>query len=137
MNKLLSLWAIFLTTTALGHDTWLTPDLFDVAPKTTVRLDLTSGIAFPKFDVGPKRERVESARCRLAGRTFEISDISAGQSSLLFKSELAETGIATFWVKLPPRSIELKPAEVQEYLDEIDAPASLRTQSAEMEPKRW
>lgn len=40
-------------------------------------------------------------------------------------------------MKLPPRAIELKPAEVQEYLDEIDAPASLRRQWAEMEPKRW
>jgi len=137
MKKVLSLWAIFLTTAALGHDTWLIPDRFGVALKTTVKLDLTSGMAFPKLDVGPKRERVESARCRLAGRAFEISDISAGPSSLLFKSELPETGIATFWVKLPPRSIELKPAEVQEYLDEIDAPASLRKQWAEMEPKRW
>ena len=137
MKKLLSLWAIFLTTAALGHDTWLIPDRFGAVPKTTVKLDLTSGMAFPKLDVGPKRERVESARFRLAGRTLEISDISAGANSLLFKSELPETGIATFWVKLPPRAIELNPAEVQEYLDEIDAPASLRRQWAEMEPKRW
>ena len=51
MKKLLSLWAIFLTTAALGHDTWLIPDRFGVAPKTTVKLDLTSGMAFPKLEV--------------------------------------------------------------------------------------
>lgn len=128
--------AAFLTS-ARAHDTWLIPDRFEVAPKTAITLDLTSGMAFPKLETGPKRERVQTAPCRLAGRIFEISDISAGPNSLRLKSELSETGIATFWVKLPPKSIELKPAEVQEYLDEIDAPAVVRKQWAEMEPKRW
>jgi len=38
------------------------------------------------------------------------------------------------WVgaKLPPRSLELKPGEVKDYLDEVDVPESLRTQWAEM-----
>jgi uncharacterized GH25 family protein len=129
--------ASFLTNGARGHDTWLLPDRFAVAPKTIVTLDLTSGMAFPKLETGPKRERVQNAPYRLAGRTFEVSDISAGPNSLRLKSELTEAGVATFWMKLPPKSIELKPAEVQEYLDEIDAPASLRKQWAEMEPKRW
>jgi uncharacterized GH25 family protein len=129
--------ALFATASARGHDTWLIPKSFEVALKTAVTLDLTSGMAFPALDVGPKRERVEAAKCRLGNRTLEISDISAGPKSLIFKLELAETGIATLWVKLPPKSIELKPAEVQEYLDEIDAPANVRKQWAEMEPKRW
>jgi uncharacterized GH25 family protein len=122
---------------ARAHDTWLIPDRFDVASKTVITLDLTSGMAFPKLETGPKRERVQTAPCRLAGRTFEVSDISAGPNSLRLKAQLSEAGVATFWVKLPPRSIELKPAEVQEYLDEIAAPASLREQWEEMEPKRW
>jgi uncharacterized GH25 family protein len=141
MKQLLIVFAIlvatFLSSASLAHDTWLIPDRFDVAPKTTVKLDLTSGMAFPRLEIGPKRERVEAARCRLADRTFEISDISAGPNSLLFKTELSERGIATFWVKLPSKSIELNPAEVREYLDEIDAPAGLRKQWAEAEPKRW
>jgi uncharacterized GH25 family protein len=128
--------AAFLTS-ARAHDTWLIPDRFEVAPKTAITLDLTSGMAFPKLETGPKRERVQNAPCRLAGRTFEMTDISPGPNSLRLKSELSAAGVATFWVKLPPKSIELKPAEVQEYLDEIDAPASLRKQWAEMEPKRW
>jgi len=128
--------ATFLTS-ARAHDTWLIPDHFEVAPKATVTLDLTSGMAFPKLEMGPKRERVQTAPCRLAGRTFELSDISAGPNSLRLKSELSEAGVATFWVNLPPKSIELKSAEVQEYLDEIDAPASVRKQWAEMTPPRW
>jgi len=140
MKKLLILSAITLAafvTAAGAHDTWLIPDRFEVTPKTTVTLDLTSGMAFPTLEVGPKRERVEAVQCRLAGRMFAISDISAGLKSLIFKTEVVEPGIATFWVKLPPKSIELKPAEVQEYVDEIDAPASVRKQWAEMKPPRW
>ena len=132
-----ALLAVFLSRAVHAHDTWLLPDSFEVAPKSTITLDLTSGMAFPKLETGPKSERVQTAPCRLAGRTFELSDISAGPNSLRLKSELSEAGVATFWVELPPKSIELKPAEVQEYLDEIDAPASVRKQWAEMKPQRW
>jgi len=136
---LLLLMAVFgLARVAPAHDTWLLPDRFEVAPKQSVTLDLTSGMAFPALEVGPKRERVEAALCRLAGHTFDISDISAGPKSLVFKKELSEPGIATFWVKLPPKSIELKPEQVEEYLAEIDAPTDVRRQWAEAkEPKRW
>lgn len=130
--------AVFRIGTAEAHDTWLIPDRFEIAPKMTVTLDLTSGMAFPALDVGPKRERVEAAQCRLAGRTFGITDISSGPKSLIFKAELPEQGVASLWVKLPPRTIELKASEVQEYLDEIDAPEAVRKQWAESkEPKRW
>lgn len=123
--------------TAEAHDTWLLPDRFEIVPNQTVTLQLTSGMAFPELESGPKRERVESAKCRLAGRTREISDITAGPKALLFKSELVENGVATFWVKLPPKSIELKPDEVEHYLEEVGAPAALRKEWKEMEPKRW
>jgi uncharacterized GH25 family protein len=129
--------AISLSTTARAHDTWLIPDQFNLAPKSMVTLDMTSGMEFPKLDVGPKPERVESAKCRLAGKTFDITNKLAAPNSLQFKAELADAGIATFWVKLPPRSIELKPEEVKEYLDEVDAPEALRKQWAEMKEQRW
>ena len=120
-----------------AHDTWLIPDQFNLAPKSTVTLDMTSGMEFPKLDAGPKPERVQSAHCRLAGKTFEITNKAAAPHSLQFKAELPEAGVATFWVKLPPRSIELKPEEVKEYLDEVDAPDALRKQWAEMKEQRW
>jgi uncharacterized GH25 family protein len=129
--------AISLSTPARAHDTWLIPDQFNLAPKSTVTLDMTSGMEFPKLDVGPKPERVESAKCRLAGKTFDITNKLAAPNSLQFKAELADVGVATFWVKLPPRAIELKPDQVKEYLDEVDAPEALRKQWAEMKPQRW
>ena len=131
------MFAISVPTSALAHDTWLIPDQFNLPPKSTVTLDMTSGMEFPKLDSGPKPERVQSAQCRLAGKTFEITNKAAAPNSLQFKTELADVGVATFWVKLPPRAIELKPEEVKEYLDEVDAPETLRKQWAEMKEQRW
>lgn len=131
------MFAISLPTSARAHDTWLIPDQFNLTPKSTVTLDMTSGMEFPKLDVGPKPERVQSAQCRLAGKTFDITNKSAAPNSLQFKTELADAAVATFWVKLPARSIELKPEEVKEYLDEVDAPDALRKEWAEMKEQRW
>lgn len=131
------LFAISLAMPARAHDTWLIPDQFNLTPKSTVTLDMTSGMEFPRLDVGPKPERVESAKCRIAGKTFDITNKLAAPNSLQFKTELADVGVATFWVKLPSRSLELKPDQVKEYLDEVDAPEALRKQWAEMKPQRW
>lgn len=135
---LLALSAVLLLTRAvIAHDTWLNPSRYEVAPNNAVTLDLTSGMKFPALESGPKRERVQAAQCRLNGRTFEITDISPGAKSLVFNITLPEAGVATLWVKLPAREIELKPAEVQEYLDEIDAPESVRAEWKKMQPQRW
>ena len=128
---------VFVATAALAHDTWLLPDRFAVAPNETVTLDLTSGMAFPALETGPKRERVEAAKCRLAERTFAIKDISQGPHSLRFVAPVAEAGVAAFWVKFPPKEIELKAEQVKEYLEEIGAPAALLKEWAEMKPPRW
>lgn len=129
--------AVSWPTAAFAHDTWLIPDQFNLAPKSTVTLDMTSGMEFPKLDTGPKPERVQSAQCRLAGKTFDITNRAAAPNSLQFKAELPDAGVATFWVKLPPRALELKPEEVKEYLDEVDATEALRKQWAEMKEQRW
>lgn len=138
MNKLIVAVLLgVLGASASAHDTWLIPDQSKVAPQATLTLDLTSGMEFPKLDVGPKPERVERAKCRLAGRTFDITNKIAAPNSLQFKAEMPEAGVATFWVKLPPRTLELKPEEVKEYLIEVDAPEGLRRQWAEMKEPRW
>ena len=130
--------ALITASAARAHDTWLLPDRFEVAPNETVVVDLTSGMEFPKLETGPKRERVQTAQCRLAGRTFEISDIKAGAKALVLRTALPDEGIAAIWVKLPPRALELKPKDVEHYFEEVDPPASVRKQWAEAkEPRRW
>jgi hypothetical protein len=109
-----------------------------VVPKTSVMLDLTSGVEFPKLDVAPKRENVPNASCRLAGRAFDVSDASPAANSLQFKTELPETGIATFWIKLAPRTLEWKPEQVKMFNEEVNAPEALQKEYDDMpEPKRW
>jgi uncharacterized GH25 family protein len=129
--------ALVTATIAQAHDTWIAPRKFSVQPNASVTLDLTSGMKFPKLDVAPKRERVQAAQCRIGGRTIDIEDIAAGKQSLVFKLAPAEAGVATLWVKLQPRDLELKPQQVKEYLAEIDAPESLRADWANMQPQRW
>ena len=128
---------IALKPSASAHDTWLIPGQFRAAPKATVRLDITSGMEFPKLDAPVNPERVASAKCRLAGETCDLPDKSAAVHSLQFEAELPKAGVATIWVSLSPRSLELKPDEVQHYLDEVDAPAALRKQYEETKPPRW
>ena len=126
-----------LVRSASAHDTWLIADRFNVAPKATVTLDLTSGMDFPKLDAAIKPERVQTAKCRLGKQTIELAEKLAGSHSLQFKTELANPAIATIWVSLAPRALELKPDEVKHYLEEVDAPAALRLEWSEMKEQRW
>ena len=138
-------WIIFsclaanlIALSALAHDTWIVADQMRVAPKTTVTLDLTSGVEFPKLGVGPKPENVPNASGRLAGRTFEISEKSPAPQSLQYKTELSEAGIAAIWIKLPSRTLELKPEQVKMFNEEVNAPEALQKEYDNMpEPKRW
>ena len=128
----------FLATQALAHDTWVIADQMRVAPTTSVTLDLTSGVDFPNLDVAPKPENVPNASCRLGGRTFEVTKKLAAPNSLQFKTELAHTGVATVWIKLPSRALELKPEQVKMFNEEVNAPEALQKEYDEMpEPKRW
>jgi uncharacterized GH25 family protein len=121
----------------IAHDTWVAPHKFKVDPGSTVTLKMTSGMKFPKLDAGPKPERVETAKCRLAGETFDLDKPTGTANSLQFKAKLPQPGIATIWVKLAPRALELKPDEVQHYLDEVDASPAIRKEWNDMKEKRW
>lgn len=129
---------VFAAAPIFAHDTWLIADQMRVTPKTRVTLDLTSGVEFPKLEIGPKPENVPNASGRLAGRTFEITEKEPGPNSLQFKADLAEAGIAALWIKLAPRALELKPEQVKMFNDEVNAPATLQKEYDDMpEPKHW
>lgn len=130
--------SVILATAAIAHDTWLIPDRFLVEPNSSVLLDLTSGMAFPSLETSIKPERIDSAKCRLAGRTVALSDLTPGPKSLRFKARLSDVGMATLWIELKPRALELTPKQVQEYLDEIEAPLTVRQQWASAKgPRHW
>ncbi len=127
-----------LSLPALGHDTWLLARSSAVQPGAPVTLDLTSGMAFPANETAIKPDRVARAAVRLAGETSDLKDRRAAAKSLQFTARLPKPGVATVFVELAPKSIDLKPDQVKHYLDEIGASAELRRAWQEMpEPRRW
>lgn len=126
-----------ITTTVLAHDTWLLPRRMTVMPGSLVLLDFTSGMAFPTLDHAIAAERIIAARYRLGGHTVGIEKRRAGAKSLQFSVNLQEAGVATLWVSLKPRSLDLKPKLVPEYLEEIGASAEIRQAWQNSPTKRW
>jgi uncharacterized GH25 family protein len=119
-----AVWPVVL----LAHDTWLAPGAgrYKVAPGSAVQLDLTSGMVFPTLDYAVKAPRIEHANVRLAGKTSAINDRRAGPKSLRLTARLSQPGVATLWVQLAPKALELTPDKVTEYLDEIGALPEIR-----------
>jgi uncharacterized GH25 family protein len=127
VRRFLAVALILLTAfAASAHDTWLLARHAYVAPGVRVWLDLTSGMTFPALESAIKPERVNIARCRVNSKTVEIAERASASKSLALRVRMPDSGIATVWVELKPKSLELTPKQVEEYLDEINAPASLR-----------
>jgi uncharacterized GH25 family protein len=141
ISKRAFLWTILtlaLSLPALAHDTWLLARTSAVQPGTPVTLELTSGMAFPAPETAIKPERIARAAVRLAGNTSDLEDRHAAAKFLQLKAQPSKPGIATLWVELAPKSIDLTPDQVKEYLDEIGAADAVRQAWAEMpEPRRW
>jgi uncharacterized GH25 family protein len=111
---------------ALAHETWLSPSAFRTKVGGEVRLDLTSGMEFPRLEGAIQPERVARAAVRLRGVESELSGLSAQKASLSMRQSFAKEGIATLWFDLKPKQIELTDDKVAEYLDEIDAAPDVR-----------
>lgn len=123
---------------ALAHDTWLLARPSTVQPGTPVVLELTSGMAFPQPETAIKPERLERTGMRLGGATSALGNRRSAARFLQLEATPAKPGIATLWVELGQKSIDLAPGEVKEYLDEIGAPGAVRARWARMpEPRRW
>ena len=109
-----------------ADDTWLFPEAATAKPGEAATFDLTSGSAFPANEVAVMPNRVEKAACRVAGKTAAIDSRRPGGDALLLAPRFAKAGLAVCWVSLFPKLTELTPDVVQEYLDEIAAPAAVR-----------
>lgn len=120
-----------------AHDTWLLPERARARVGGVVVLDLTSGMEFPKNEVPVKPDRLERAFVRLGGKEVAIPDRSVDQKSLRLRVPLTQAGVATLSAESKPRTLELKPAEVREYLDEIGAWEAVGKQWATQGSGRW
>jgi uncharacterized GH25 family protein len=135
---LILVFAVIAAVAVSAHDTWLTPRQFRVVTGTRVRLDLTSGMAFPHLDTSIKPDRIDVARFRQNGKIQEITARVGEPTSLVLSAIFKDTGIATCWVELKPRQLELTPTQVEEYFAEIGASPDVRQVWQNMKsPKHW
>jgi uncharacterized GH25 family protein len=104
-----------------AHDTWVLPNRPGVNPGKPVTFDLTSGMAFPANEVGVKPDRLARASARLGEAVTDLAREVSGKKALRLKARFPQSGIAAVWIESKPRALELKPAEVKEYLEEIGA----------------
>jgi uncharacterized GH25 family protein len=110
----------------LAHDTWLLPARFAVPAGATVRLELTSAMRFPEAESAVAADRLAATGVRLAGRTQPLVVEGEAAKALELTAALPADGIAALWAESRPRTLSLGTAEVEEYLDEIGAPAGVR-----------
>jgi hypothetical protein len=128
---------VLLVPPASAHDTWLLPRPGAARAPTSVSLALTSGMAFPALESAIRPERVRRAAVRVGGRERGLSSRAATKALLLGASGVGE-GTAVAWVELHPRPLELTPAQVDEYLEEIGEKERVGPAwAARPEPKRW
>ena len=127
-----------LATASHAHDTWLLPSRSHASPGDVVELAMTSGMAFPANESAIGPERLARAAVRLAGDELELSDRREDEEALSLRAPLPSAGVATAFVELAPRTIELTAEDVAHYLEEVGAPPSvLERWRATPEQRRW
>ncbi len=133
----LGVWAAALGV-AWAHNTWILPHGSALDPGATVTLDLTSGMKFPAPEAAIAPDRILKAACRLAGSTVDLPARSPEEKLLRIAGALEKAGVATIWVTLKPRGIELEAEDVRHYLDEIGAGEAIRREwMKDGLPGRW
>lgn len=125
-------------TLASAHETWLLPSSMRVATGRTVALDITSGMNFPRNELSIDPKRVVRAEVRMNGDVERLRAPRVTGHALRYRWTPRRAGVAAISVALGPRSLELEPKLVEEYLTEIRADATVRAQwDSVPAPRRW
>jgi uncharacterized GH25 family protein len=136
MKRLFLTASLFAASVAVAHDTWLLPERFAAEPGV-VAFELTSGMDFPQADGAIAPARVARAAYRVGGATAAITQLTEAEHALQVAASLPLAGVATVWIDLAPRVIDLEPDEVEEYLEEIGARDMVRQRWLATEGRRW
>ena len=123
---------------ALAHDSWLAGGQRTVPVGKSLAFDMTSGEHFPVAGSAIARDRIEVSACRQGSKTFALQPTGRSPKALRLTADAPAPDAVTCWVQLKPRVLDLAISKVEEYLDEIDAPPSVREAWARSpSPKRW
>ena len=126
---------LIASTPVSAHDTWLLP-LRDAGG--TAVFEFTSGMDFPNADYAIKPDRIATRGCRVAGTTCELVTGESGEHALSLSAKMDRSAAGVIWIDLAPKTLTLDADKVDEYLAEIDPPASVRAAyMAQAEPRLW
>ena len=129
---------LIAASTTPAHDTWMGPRSFRAAVGSPIVIELTSGMNYPALEVAIKPDRVATASMRLGGKVSSIDARTTTRRSLSLRARPSIEGIATIWATLAPKALDLTPAQVEGYLDEIGASDEVRKAWASSpEPRVW
>lgn len=127
---------LFHAGVASGHDTWLLPAQFHVEPGATLKLELTSAMAFPKPETAAKADRLLAAKVRIGGETLALEP-EAGPQALVLSARVTKPGLAVAWAASRERTLDLSPKEVAHYLEEIGAADTIGKEWKKSGGKTW
>jgi uncharacterized GH25 family protein len=127
----------FWTAPLAAHDTWILSRKAAVAAGEVARFDLTSGEKFPALESAVAPDRIARSGLRVRGKTLRFRGRDTEKNALLLTRAIETPGIAVAWVELKPKSIDLTPDEVAEYLAEIGYAESLGKDRAAKASSRW
>ena len=111
---------------AAAHQTFLLPDTFQVEAGSDVDISLTSALAFPNLEHGPVADRIAFSKVMVRNTALENLTFSEGETALTLNFSSQDSGLAMIAVSSKPRGGEIPPEDVDVYLDEIEAPESVR-----------
>jgi len=122
-----------------AHDTWLLPGQWAVPVGQSVVLDLTSAMDFPTPETAARPDRLVDRSMRVGGvvSALEVSPVAAGAKVLQLSATPAAAGVATLWITTRPRTLELKPDEVEHYLHEVGAGETIGAQWRRSADRTW
>ncbi|HEX6791356.1 MAG TPA: DUF4198 domain-containing protein [Candidatus Krumholzibacteria bacterium] len=113
-------------TAASAHDTWIMCTPPAIKSGAAVTLHITSGMKFPEYETAPDAARIEKCEWRIGGRRGTLDEFKKGETSLTVTGRVSTDGVAVIYAEFLPKEIDLAPAEVEEYMEEIGAPESVR-----------
>jgi uncharacterized GH25 family protein len=118
--------AVLAATACFAHDTWLLPRTPLAVDGKALLVDLTSGMAFPKLETGPKASRVAKGGWRTGTGSGSLDELDEASDALGLNVSPSGAGTAVVFVSLHPNKIEMDSDDVAAYFDEIGAPEALR-----------
>ncbi len=117
---------LVLAADVAAHDTWLLAGTGVATVGQPVRLDLTSGEAFPNDDFAIEPGRVVRAAARIGNAIQSLPRPVSTPVALQYTWTPRRAGVATLGVELAPRTLTLASDKIEEYLTEIDATPAVR-----------